>query len=151
MKFSPSTKVPDPTGIFVPKNRSTWPNGSICTHHANKEIGPLPSNSSKNYDFFSISIQNTICLWKNMFKSCLKFLYYDNVKIVKQKILILQMFLAVDRAVWEITASYWMGLLVGSYWSILTQNSRKTSHNAAKKNRQSCRVQMYPAVTNGLF
>ena len=52
MKVSPSTKVPDPTGIFVPEDRSTRPNGYICTHHANKEIGPLPSNSSKNYDFF---------------------------------------------------------------------------------------------------
>ena len=70
---------------------------------------------------------------------------------MKQKILILQMFLAVDRTVWEITASYWMGLLVGSYWSILTKNPRKTFHNAAPKNRQSCRVQKYPFVTNGLI
>ncbi len=74
MKVSPSTKVPDPTGIFVPEDRSTRPNGYICTRPANKEKGPLPSISSNNYDFFTIYMQNTTCLWKNMFKSCLKFL-----------------------------------------------------------------------------
>ncbi len=59
-------------------------------------------------------------------------------------------FFAVDRAVWEITASYLLGLLVGSYWSVLTQNPCKTNQYAALKNRQSCRVQKYPFVTTGL-
>ena len=74
MKINPSTNVTDPTGIFVPENRNTRPNGYICTCPANKEKGPVPSISSNNYDFFTIYIQNTTCLWKNMFKSCLKFL-----------------------------------------------------------------------------
>ncbi len=51
MKVNPSTKVPDPMGIFVPEDRSTQPNGYICTRPANKEKGPLPSISSNNYDF----------------------------------------------------------------------------------------------------
>ncbi len=72
MKINPSTNVTDPTGIFVPENRSTRTNGYICTCSANKENGPVPSMSSNNYDFFTIYIQNTTCLWKNMFKSCLK-------------------------------------------------------------------------------
>jgi hypothetical protein len=62
MKVSPGTKVPDPTGIFVPEYRSTQPNGYIFTCHANKEIGPLPSISSNNYVFSTISIQITTSL-----------------------------------------------------------------------------------------
>jgi hypothetical protein len=46
MKINPSTNVPDPTGLFVPENRNTRPNGYICTCPANKEKGPVPSISS---------------------------------------------------------------------------------------------------------